>query len=176
MQCREQITAISAARIASTTVTRGLFHCRPVVLVGSPQGLTVAVVPGGGHIAAVYPSGRDDLNPLWVPSWTTSDPSLARVPTADNDGSLEGQILSSIMGHSLCCDVFGAHSAGETQRSGLAFHGEAAQVTWCVARGEGVPRGCLASGCTQLDPVVCRPHRRFPLVLATRSCVCAVLG
>jgi len=40
------------------------------------------------------------------------------------------------MGHNLCLDVFGDHSPGEVANSGLAFHGEAGQVTWKVSQVE----------------------------------------
>ena len=46
---------------------------------------------------------------------------------------LEGKyVLQHIMGHNLCLDIFGDHSPGEVAKSGLAFHGEAGQVTWKV--------------------------------------------
>ena len=53
----------------------------------------------------------------------------SKLPSAEFEG-LEGELLSSIAGHNLCLDVFGAHSAGEVA-AGLAFHGEAGLVTWC---------------------------------------------
>jgi len=52
-------------------------------------------------------------------------------PLAQEPGELEGELLCGLSGINLCCDVFGAHSAGEVA-AGLCFHGEAGLTTWEV--------------------------------------------
>jgi hypothetical protein len=71
-----------------------------------------------------------DRNPLWTPSWPTTDPALRKLACQEGmeHGELEGELLCGISGLNMCCDVFGAHSAGETA-TGLCFHGEVS-VLW----------------------------------------------
>ena len=85
--------------------------------------------------------GEQARNPLWEPPWSTTTAALRKVAALDaksfsQDGAdtLESELLSCIGGHSLCCDVFGAHSDGEVSRSGLSFHGEAGLRTWEVTK------------------------------------------
>ena len=95
------------------------FRGRQCVQIGNGE-LTLGVMTGGGHIAFVRATGDegggggdDDAgSPLWQPPWPTCDPaaSAAADPSVFGDG-LEGRhLLSHIMGHNLCLDVFGAHS------------------------------------------------------------------
>jgi len=134
----------SASCYVQPTNVRG----RQAVRIGN-ESIAASIVLGGGHIALIQQASDvdrtdadDDFgSPLWVPHWPTFDPALAEAADEEIFGSgLEGKyVLQHIMGHNLCLDVFGDHSPGEVAKSGLAFHGEAGQVTWrvtAVQRGE----------------------------------------
>ncbi len=89
----------------------------------------MVLLMGGGHIAS-FSRLDQPVNPLWQPPWPTSDPALRRLAGApDFEPGPEGELLSSIAGHSLCLDVFGSHSSGEV-KAGMSYHGEAGQVVW----------------------------------------------
>lgn len=107
---------------------------RPAVALRN-ESIEVKIVTGGGHIVSIVAAGDDDLNPLWQPPWPTVDPALRKLAAQTagvvEPGELEDELLVGIAGLNLCCDVFGAHSAGETAQ-GLCFHGEAGLVTWEV--------------------------------------------
>ena len=114
----------------------------PCVEVGNAA-ITVAITTGGGHIASVTnpqcTASGGLVNPLWQPPWPTAPPSLRRLQsllpdfaTDDAADNAEAELLSSILGHNLCLDVFGAHSEGEREYGGACFHGEAGQVEWEV--------------------------------------------
>jgi hypothetical protein len=98
--------------------------------------MTVLIAPGGGHIASVtLNSGRGaGLNPLWLPPWQSTEPgNWAR--SGGKYGDKPGaQLLSSILGHNLCLDFFGAPSNPEIA-AGIPVHGEAPTLNW-VATGK----------------------------------------
>ena len=96
------------------------------------------ILMGGGHMQSLVSLDprAARLNPLWEPPWPTVDPSLRRLAAETGvvePDQLEGELLASIGGCNLCCDVFGSHSAGEAAQ-GLAYHGEAGVTTWEVER------------------------------------------
>ena len=114
-----------------TTIEPYLFGNRPAVRIANDQVETI-VVTGGGHIASFKRAGGD-INAMWAPAWPTMDPALRVLADPDNYGSSgEEGLLSSILGHNLCVDVFGSHSPGE-QSAGMTLHGESGMVTWEVA-------------------------------------------
>ncbi len=83
----------------------------------------VTILESGGHIAEVFDK-RTGVNPLWTPPWPSIDPS-----TYDplqhglyGDGA-DASLLSGIMGHNLCLDIFGGPSEAEAA-AGLPVHGE----------------------------------------------------
>ena len=135
----------------TATVSLGLHGVRPCVALDDGN-VEVVVLLGGGHIAALHHfrntsglSSERSLNALWTPPWPTADPSCRRLTVAVNEDAfrpddaatsgsdpLESEMLACIAGHSLCFDVFGAHSLGEVTRAGMSFHGEAGLVTWSV--------------------------------------------
>ena len=93
--------------------------------------LRVTVLTEGGHIAEILDKSQD-VNPLWTPPWPSIDHGAydrARHPEygADVDASL----LSGIMGHNLCLDIFGAPSPDEAA-AGMPVHGEASIVHYDV--------------------------------------------
>jgi hypothetical protein len=86
--------------------------------------LRVTVLKEGGHIAEIYDK-RASVSPLWNPPWPSIEPSSfdPQHPGVYGEGS-EGKLLSGIMGHNVCLDIFGVPSE-EEYRAGLTVHGEA---------------------------------------------------
>jgi len=86
--------------------------------------LRVTVVREGGHIAEVFDK-RAGVSPLWIPHWTSLEPSRfdPENPGPFGTGS-DAKLLAGIMGHNLCLDLFGGPS-DEEARAGLTAHGEA---------------------------------------------------
>ncbi len=98
--------------------------------------LKLALLPGGGHIAAVTLQGSD-LSPLWDPPWETIDPGAYDRAAHRRFGSdIEAQLLAGIVGHNLCFDLFGVPSPAEA-KAGLGVHGEAPSSAWSVDSGQG---------------------------------------
>ena len=97
--------------------------------------LRVTVLVEGGHIAEVLHK-TSGVNPLWTPPWPSIEPSTYR-RTGDTvyGGALDASLLSGIMGHNLCLDIFGGPSA-EEEAAGLPVHGEASVVRYDVRRAE----------------------------------------
>ena len=82
--------------------------------------LHVTVLPGGGHIASIVDK-QSGVNPLWTPPWTSVEPA----------GTGEARLLSGIMGHNLCLDIFGGPSP-EEETAGVTPHGEGSVVAFDV--------------------------------------------
>jgi hypothetical protein len=96
--------------------------------------LRVTVLYEGGHIAEVLDK-RAGVNPLWTPPWTSIEPSeydSARHPEY-GDG-IDARLLSGIMGHNLCLDVFGAPS-DEEFAAGVGVHGESSVAPYEIEGG-----------------------------------------
>jgi len=96
--------------------------------------LRVTVLPGGGHIAEVHdkPTG---VNPLWVPPWTSIEPSQFDADRhRDYGDGVDAPLLAGISGHNLCLDIFGGPSEDEA-RAGLPVHGEASSADYDVRGG-----------------------------------------
>ena len=88
----------------------------------------------GGHVASILHKSSG-VSPLWVPPWPSIEPStysLAAHPEYGADA--ESKLLSGIMGHNLCLDMFGAPSEDEA-RAGITVHGEASIVPYHVLAG-----------------------------------------
>src|SRR5229473_2316603 len=93
------------------------------------EDLRVTVLAEGGHIAEILDK-RTGVNPLWTPPWPSIEPSTydrARHPEYGDDA--ESKLLSGIMGHNLCLDLFGPPSEAEAA-AGLTVHGEASVVLY----------------------------------------------
>ncbi|HEV3214744.1 MAG TPA: hypothetical protein VGZ27_03430 [Vicinamibacterales bacterium] len=91
--------------------------------------LRVTVLQEGGHIAEMYHKAAG-VNPLWIPPWTSLEPSLfdRLKPTEYGDGE-DARLLAGIMGHNLCLDIFGVPSPEEAA-AGLTPHGEGSVVPY----------------------------------------------
>jgi hypothetical protein len=89
----------------------------------------VTVLVEGGHIAEILhkPTG---VNPLWSPPWPSIEPSHwnpDHYPGYGND--VESRLLSGIMGHNTCIDLFGGPSETEAA-AGVTVHGEASVLAY----------------------------------------------
>jgi hypothetical protein len=105
--------------------------------------LRVTVTQEGGHVAELFwkPAG---VNPLWSPPWPTMEPSEYRRDLNPEYGDdAESRLLSGILGHNLCLDLWGSPSPEEAA-AGMSVHGEAGVIPWTVASQEGV----LSASCT----------------------------
>src|SRR5262249_31439001 len=106
------------------------FHNRRAVRIEN-SALRLTVTMEGGHIAEIFDKASG-VNPLWVPPWTSIEPSTydaARHP--EYGANSESRLLSGIMGHNLCLDLFGPPSAEEAA-AGLSVHGEASVAPYEV--------------------------------------------
>ncbi len=94
--------------------------------------LRVTVLEEGGHVAEIADKASG-VNPLWTPPWPSIEPSTydrARHPEYGADA--ESKLLSGIMGHNVCMDLFGGPSAEEAA-AGMTVHGEASVARYAVA-------------------------------------------
>jgi hypothetical protein len=99
------------------------FHGRRAAQLENGQ-IRVTVLGEGGHIAEVRHQATG-VNPLWIPPWPTIEPTqFGPTHHATYGANAEGKLLSGIMGHNLCLDVFGGPSPEEAA-AGLGVHGEA---------------------------------------------------
>ncbi len=86
--------------------------------------LRMTVLVEGGHVAEILHK-EAGVNPLWTPPWHSIEPSTydpLRHPEYGADA--ESKLLSGLMGHNLCMDVFGGPSPEEAA-AGMTVHGEA---------------------------------------------------
>ena len=91
--------------------------------------LRVTVLREGGHIAEVLDK-TTGVNPLWTPPWPSIEPSTYdRALHPEYGGGVDASLLSGIMGHNLCLDIFGGPSDAEAA-AGLPVHGEASLVRY----------------------------------------------
>jgi hypothetical protein len=93
--------------------------------------LIVTVTVEGGHIAEITEK-KSGINPLWTPPWPSIEPSTYsadRHPEYGNDS--ESKLLSGILGHNLCLDIFGVPSAAE-YAAGVTVHGESSVVAYQI--------------------------------------------
>src|SRR5215831_18229529 len=98
------------------------YHNRRAVQIENDE-LRVTVTVEGGHIAEILHKPTA-VNPLWTPPWPTIEPSTYDPAKHPEYGlNAESQLLSGIMGHNLCLDLFGGPSAEEAA-AGMTVHGE----------------------------------------------------
>src|SRR5688500_16978175 len=93
--------------------------------------LRVTVLHEGGHIAEILDK-KTGINPLWIPPWTSIEPSTYDPKHhTEYGGGADATLLSGIMGHNLCLDIFGGPSAEEAA-AGMPAHGEASAARFDV--------------------------------------------
>jgi len=110
------------------------FHNRRAAQIENDS-VRLTVTAEGGHIAEVLhkPSG---VNPLWIPPWPSIEPSAwSREKHPEYGADAESKLLSGIMGHNLCLDLFGAPSPEEAA-AGMTVHGEASILRYQISCGE----------------------------------------
>ena len=103
---------------------------RQVVRIENDE-LIVTVTVEGGHIAEIIEK-KSGMNPLWTPPWPSIEPStynLATHPEYGNDS--ESKLLSGILGHNLCLDIFGPPSEAE-YAAGVTVHGESSVLPYRI--------------------------------------------
>ncbi len=114
-------------------MTETTFHGRRAASIENGQ-LRVTVLIEGGHIAEIFHKACG-VSPLWVPPWTSIEPSGFRGdPGGPYGDGVESKLLSGIMGQNLCLDVFGGPSAEEAA-AGIGVHGESSVDAYEVSRG-----------------------------------------
>jgi hypothetical protein len=112
-------------------VTEALFKCRRAVQLEN-EILRVTVLQEGGHIAEVYDK-RAGVSPLWIPHWTSVEPSAFGPNQYSQFGTgPDAKLLVGIMGHNLCLDIFGGPSPEEAA-AGLTVHGESSVNRYEIA-------------------------------------------
>ena len=150
-----------------------LFHGRRAAAIEN-DALRVTVLEEGGHIAEVFHK-RSGVSPLWVPHWTTVEPSDLDLETDRVFGAgADAKLLAGIMGHNLCLDIFGGPSTEEAA-AGLTAHGEASIARYSLAIDGGalsmeahLPRAALQ---VRRTLTLCDEHIRVrESVLNTASC------
>ena len=107
---------------------RATFHNRKAFQIENDL-VRVTVTEESGHIAEIL-NKATGVNPLWVPPWTSIEPSAWSEAKYPEYGSgPEAHLLSAIMGHNLCLYLFGGPSPEEAA-AGVRIHGEAGVVRW----------------------------------------------
>ena len=107
-----------------------MFHNRRATSIEN-DALCLTVLHEGGHIAEILDK-QTGINPLWIPPWPSIEPSsydAARHP--EYGGGADASLLSGIMGHNLCLDIFGGPSSDEAA-AGLPVHGEVSTARFTV--------------------------------------------
>jgi hypothetical protein len=98
--------------------------------------LRVTVLHEGGHIAEILDK-KTGINPLWIPPWTSIEPSTYDAGRhAAYGAGADATLLSGIMGHNLCLDIFGGPS-DEEAAAGMPAHGETSTTPFSVAAHDG---------------------------------------
>src|SRR5688572_7161566 len=109
------------------------FHNRRAIQIENEQ-IRVTVTIEGGHVAEILHKSSG-VNPLWIPPWPSIEPSTYHPDRHPEYGrNAESRLLSSIMGHNLCLDLFGPPSEEEAA-AGVDVHGEASIVPYDVSSG-----------------------------------------
>ena len=93
--------------------------------------LIVTVSREGGHIAE-FIEKKSGVNPLWTPPWPSIEPSTYDAETHPEYGNdSESKLLSGILGHNLCLDIFGPPSDAE-YAAGVTVHGESSVAPYQI--------------------------------------------
>ena len=132
-------------------------YCGRRAVQAENERIRVTATVEGGHVAEILhkPTG---VNPLWTPPWPSIEPSTydrAKHPEYGSDD--EAQLLSGIMGHNICLDIFGPPSPEEAA-AGIPVHGEAPVATYDVSTS-----AHIITLQTSLDKAQLRFERRIEL-------------
>lgn len=93
--------------------------------------IRITALVEGGHIAEFLHKGTG-VNPLWTPPWPSIEPSTYDPKKhPEYGGNAESKLLSGLMGHNLCLDLFGGPSEEEAA-AGMGVHGEASVVPYSM--------------------------------------------
>jgi len=107
------------------------FHNRRAAQIEN-NGIRLTVTAEGGHIAEILHK-QSGVNPLWIPPWPSIEPSIwNRDKHPEYGEDAESKLLSGIMGHNLCLDLFGAPSPEEAV-AGMTVHGEASILPYQIS-------------------------------------------
>jgi hypothetical protein len=109
----------------------------------------VTVLAEGGHIAELLHK-QTGVNPLWTPPWPSIEPSTYDPAKHPEYGlNSESHLLSGIMGHNLCMDIFGGPS-DEEAAAGLSVHGEASVAPYDITMQDNALTACATLPQAQL--------------------------
>jgi hypothetical protein len=110
------------------------FHNRRAAQIEN-ESIKLTITAEGGHIAEILHK-QTGVNPLWIPPWPSIEPSKwSREKHPEYGDDAESRLLSGIMGHNLCLDLFGAPSAEEAA-AGMTVHGEASILPYQISAGD----------------------------------------
>ena len=111
-----------------------LFRGRRAVQIEN-EFLRITLLVEGGHIAEVYEKSAG-ISPLWIPHWSSVEPSSYKPSMKTQFGSgSDAKLLAGIMGHNVCLDIFGSPSVEEAA-AGLTVHGEASILPYSIVQNE----------------------------------------
>jgi hypothetical protein len=86
--------------------------------------LRLTVTEEGGHVAELHHTSAG-VSPLWIPTWSSIEPSAYSPALHPEYGAdAESRLLAGIFGHNLCLDLFGGPDPEEAA-AGRTVHGEA---------------------------------------------------
>lgn len=88
--------------------------------------VSLGMLAGGGHIAALEHKDKPGVNPLWQPIWPAKEPWQYK-PKDNKTYAI--QLLGAIAGHNVCLGWFGDPSPEEAA-AGMQCHGEAPVAKW----------------------------------------------
>ena len=115
---------------AWTQVRSAKLQNRDVWQIENPQ-LRVTIAQVGGHIAEVVLKRKGEINPLWVQTRPTIEPTeyVREKHEGIYGGGSAARLLSGLIGHNLCFPYWGDPSSSEYE-AGMTFHGETGIARW----------------------------------------------
>src|SRR5215467_2876652 len=100
------------------------------------QHVRVTTLKEGGHLAEIFDK-ESAISPLWIPPWPSIEPSMYNSEEHPGYGAAgDAKLLSGIMGHNLCLDIFGGPSDEEFAR-GMTPHGEGSVARYEIVETDG---------------------------------------
>jgi hypothetical protein len=134
MSRRSLLAGCSAGALGQVFgMSEGMYRNRRAVTIEN-EVLRLTVLREGGHIAEIF-AKASGVNPLWTPPWPSIEPSTYdRLKNPEYGADAESKLLSGVMGHLVCLDIFGPPSAEEAA-AGLTVHGEAPVAAYEISAG-----------------------------------------